>query len=295
MALPAPLGVSASGLPPQGDEANAVLSGTIGAVGPTAPFAFRGPMNLALWASINTALTTTGGSLTATVVSGTGLGIGVSVNSKNVPKGTVYGAFSGTSGTLAVPPITLTGRASTAIAQITNLASTDGLVGATVTGPGIPASTTVLAVVVAAIPPSLNYNGQLGTVSISNTPTISSPPANSASSMPQFFVFARTANAILVSGADANATFTGAGILYVGTVQLERSFDGGATWIVCNIGGSGTLAQWSAGTPVSLSFGEPEKLVLYRLNTIAYTSGTINYRISQTGGAAESLAIGQLI
>ena len=54
---------------------------------------------------------------------------------------------------------------------------------------------------------------------------------------------------------------------------------------------SGSLPN---GTPVSLTFGEPERNVLYRTNCLAYTSGTINYRISQTGGANESLAIGPL-
>ena len=102
------------------------------------------------------------------------------------------------------------------------------------------------------------------------------------------------ANAVTVTGTDANASFTGAAIDYVGTVQVERTFDGGFTWVVCNIGGAGQLAQFAAGTPVSVTFGEPEKDVLYRLNCIAYSSGTINYRISQTGGAAESLAIGPL-
>jgi hypothetical protein len=78
-------------------------------------------------------------------------------------------------------------------------------------------------------------------------------------------------------------------------VQLERSFDGGATFIAGNIG-AGALAQFTgaAVTPVDLTFGEPEKNVLYRLNCLAWTSGTINFRISQTGGAAESLAIGPL-
>ena len=77
-------------------------------------------------------------------------------------------------------------------------------------------------------------------------------------------------------------------------VQLERSFDGGLTWIVCNLGSAGTLAQWNGGGPIGLTFGEPERQVAYRFNCIAYTSGTINYRISQTGGADESLAIGPL-
>ena len=90
------------------------------------------------------------------------------------------------------------------------------------------------------------------------------------------------------------ATFTGPAVNYSGTVQLERSFDGGKTWICCNLDRAGTLAQWATGTPVSQTFGEPEKNVLYRLNCITYSAGVINYRISQTGGAAESLAIGPL-
>ena len=96
----------------------------------------------------------------------------------------------------------------------------------------------------------------------------------------------------LVTGTDNAAVVTGAGILFVGGVQLERSFDGGSTWIVCNVGGTGVLAQYATGTPVSFTFGEPEKQVLYRLNCYAYTSGAINYRISETGGAAESLQVG---
>lgn len=209
MGIPAPAGVGASGAPPAGDQANAVLSGAFAAIGVSQPFAFRGPMNLAIWASLVDALTTTKGSLNASVASGTGIAVGQAVNSVNVPPGTTWATFASPNGTLALPA---------------------------------------------------GYS---------------------------------TAN--IVSGTDAAAIVTGAGILYVGTVQIERSFDGGRTWIVCNVGGSGQLAQYNAGTPVSLTFGEPEKQVLYRLNCVAYTSGVINYRISQTGGAAESLAIGQLV
>jgi hypothetical protein len=36
---------------------------------------------------------------------------------------------------------------------------------------------------------------------------------------------------------------------------------------------------------------EPEKGVLYRLNCIAFTSGTINYRISTTGQAGTTLNV----
>jgi hypothetical protein len=158
-------------------------------------------------------------------------------------------------------------------------------------GPGIPAATTVLAIATAAVAPTSTSPGIPGAVQLSKTPTTA--PANN---YPQpMFTFARTGNAITTSGDDAAALFTGAGITFNATVQLERSFDGGATFIPGNIG-AGALAQFTgaAVTPVDLTFGEPEKNVLYRLNCLAWTSGTINYRISQTGGAAESLAIGPL-
>lgn len=281
MGIPAPNGVGASGLPPAGDQANAVLSGSFSAVGVSQPFAFRGPMNLALWASINTALTTTIGSLNASVASGTGIAIATAINSINVPPGTTWATFSGTSGTLFIPPITLYGMINNQAAQISNLDSTAGLTGATVTGPGIPSGTTVLNVVTPAL------GATLGVVQISNVPTI-------YPNTMQPFVFGRNGNAVTVTGADAAATFTDAALKWDATVQVERSFNGGSTWIVCNVGSSGTLAQYLDLSSVSLTFGEPERNVLYRLNCIEYTSGTINYRISQTGGAAESLAIGPL-
>ena len=70
--------------PNAGDKANAVLSGTITAVGPTAPFAFRGPMNLVIWASLVTTLTTTAASLNYSVASAVGLAA--------VELGTLHGA-----------------------------------------------------------------------------------------------------------------------------------------------------------------------------------------------------------
>ena len=150
------------------------------------------------------------------------------------------------------------------------------LVGSTVSGPGIVVGTTVL---------STPADGSV---------VLSAAPTSAASlNAPVPFRFA-LAGAAVVAGVDTAAVFTGAGVAYSGTVQLERSFDGGGTWLVCNIGGAGALAQYNSGTPVSLTFGEPEQDVLYRLNCVAYTSGTINYRISQTGGAAESLAVGPL-
>ena len=299
MGIPAPQGVGASGLPPAGDQANAVLSGQITAIGPQRPFAFRGPMNLAIYASINTTLTTTALSTAATVTSATGLAAGMAINSVNVPKGTTGSVLSGTNVTLAIPPITLPGSLTAGAGNsgvIMGIPDTTGLLNATVTGPGIPSGTTVTLIAQASVAPNTSdatgggagAPGIPGIIIISNLPTATTPTPQ-----PQFFTYARTGNAITVTGADANATFTGAGVTFNATVQLERSFDGGATWIVCNEGMSGVLAQWNTG-PVSLTFGEPEKNVLYRLNCVAYTSGTINYRISQTGGAAESLAIGPL-
>jgi hypothetical protein len=186
-----------------------VLQGTFGVAGITQPFAFRGPMNLAIWTSVATALTTTAGSIAASVASAAGLANGSAIKSVNVPPGTIVSGLSGTNLNLLLPP-------------------------------GF-----------------------------------------------------KTA-AITVTGADAAASFTDAALKWDATVQVERSFDGGYTWLVCNAGGTGTLAQYIDLSSVSLTFGEPERNVLYRLNCIEWTAGLINYRISQTGGAAESLAIGPL-
>ena len=66
---------------------------------------------------------------------------------------------------------------------------------------------------------------------------------------------------------------------FSGTVQVERSFDRGASWLACSRDGAGTPASYSA--PVSLVMEEPEAGVLYRLNCTALSSGTVNYRLSQ--------------
>lgn len=65
---------------------------------------------------------------------------------------------------------------------------------------------------------------------------------------------------------------------FVGTVQLERSFDG-TNWFVASRDSAGTAAAWTA--PMSVVVEEPEAGVIYRLNCTAYTSGTITYRMSQ--------------
>lgn len=299
MGIPAPIGVAAAGLPNLGDQANAVLMGIITAVGPTAPFAFRGPMNLAIWCSVTTTLTPTPGSLTAAIASSTGIAAGSSINSTAVPRGAIVASVgAGPSVVMLLPPLTYpvtdfsTSSANVTLPPGSNVAA---LVGAAVSVPSnaegvtIPAGTTVLAVVQADVAPSGQNPGNPGIITLSAAPTVVPNVTK-----PQPLQFAPTSNAITASAADPNASFTDAALKWDATVQLERSFDGGLTWNCCNIGGNGQLAQYLDLSSVQLTFGEPEKNVLYRLNCIEWTSGVIGYRISQTGGAAESLAIGPL-
>jgi hypothetical protein len=77
-----------------------------------------------------------------------------------------------------------------------------------------------------------------------------------------------------VADGDFNLSLSGT---FVATVQVERSFDAGTTWLpVTYVDGS--ALNWTA--PVSTTLNEPESGVLYRLNCTAYTSGTVTYRIS---------------
>lgn len=287
MGVPAPIGVAASGRSPYYpfDQANYVVQGLLTAVGPGKPFPAWGPFDVEIWGDLVRTLTTTNGTLAASVNSGTTVAAGQAINSVNVPDGTTWATFSGSSGTLALPIYTYMGRTIAGQARIYDLARTTGLVGATVTGYGIPAGTTVLSIITAAVAPSGNSPGVLGVAELSAAVT-----AGPVNIIPLPFEFQLTANAI-VTGVDAAADITGAAAMYSGTVQIERSFDGGATWLVCNIGGAGTLASYNAGTPVSLAFGEPERQVLYRVNCVAFSSGRINYRISTTGQAAKSLSV----
>lgn len=64
---------------------------------------------------------------------------------------------------------------------------------------------------------------------------------------------------------------------FVGSVQLERSFDN-TNWLPITANGT-QLYKWTA--PASENAQETEEGVLYRLNCTAYTSGTISYRLSQ--------------
>lgn len=74
-------------------------------------------------------------------------------------------------------------------------------------------------------------------------------------------------------GRDFNVSLWGT---FVGSVQLERTFDNGANWLPITADGT-QLYVWTA--PASESASDPEQQPVYRLNCTAYTSGTVNYRI----------------
>lgn len=63
------------------------------------------------------------------------------------------------------------------------------------------------------------------------------------------------------------------------TMQLQKSFDGGATFVPATTDASGTSASYTSNVAVVVY--EPEPGVLYRWQpTIALTSGTVAWRIS---------------
>lgn len=263
------------------EQATQVISGQLSAVGTSLTIPVYGMMSLLLWGSVTTSLEVTNGSSSATVGSGSDLAIGQTVYSPDgyVPSGTILAAGSGTSWTLGFPTIQLTGELN-GTTTVSGLSRTAGLVGAAVTAPfnpgAIPSGTTVSSIT---SPPAAGNNG---VIVLSNAATIGGP--SGPKTQPILLYFTLTDNSV-VSGTDTNAIFENASPSL--TVQLERSFDGGNTWIICNIGGVGTLSQFDT-FPISASFLEPERGVYYRLNVTTYSSGTLNYRISVTGSVPSS-------
>jgi hypothetical protein len=302
MGVPAQQGVATFGNLPTGDRANTGAVGSFSGVGPGLPVSVMGPANALAYASQVTTLTTSAGSIAATLASATGLANGANIYSPAglVPPGSTISGLAGTNFNVALPTLTLPGTL-LPNGQIIGLPSVQWLSGATVFGPGIPsAGLTVISTAAAnpqaGFPLSAPAGAQIfpqngGSVQLSAGVT----PVASRDGAPQSFQF-KLAAAGIPAGADTAAIFTGAGVTFNATVQLERSFDGGNTWIVCNIGGTGALAQYTGATvgPVSLTFAEPEQGVSYRWNCIGWTSGTINHRISTTGAAATVLPLNQL-
>lgn len=81
----------------------------------------------------------------------------------------------------------------------------------------------------------------------------------------------------ILLGGDYNVSLWGT---FSATVKLQRSFDGGTTWLDVSKDADGNAASYTSA--VSLIANEPEDGgALIRLNCSAFTSGTVNYRISQ--------------
>lgn len=69
---------------------------------------------------------------------------------------------------------------------------------------------------------------------------------------------------------------------FVGTVVLQRSFDGGTTWSTVNNMFSGAAMSFvDAAAAGSFRQYERERSVMYRWNVTAYTSGSLAARLSQ--------------
>jgi hypothetical protein len=64
---------------------------------------------------------------------------------------------------------------------------------------------------------------------------------------------------------------------FVGSIQLERSFDAGVNWLPITV--AAAVRLWTA--PMSEQAQENKVAITYRMNCTAYTSGTANYRFDQ--------------
>jgi hypothetical protein len=88
--------------------------------------------------------------------------------------------------------------------------------------------------------------------------------------------FAAVANGAAVSAqGEFNVSLWGT---FAATVRPERSFDGGTTWLPLTYL-DGAPITWAA--PMTSPMPECEGGVLWRLACSAYTSGTVNWRVSQ--------------
>lgn len=102
-------------------------------------------------------------------------------------------------------------------------------------------------------------------------PTVQSDALTSATSGGTF----SPTNSIQIPAEPFNVSVYGT---FVGTVVLEKTFDNGTNYIPVLRPNSGTAISYTApGTEVLC---EPEAGVKYRLRCTAYTSGTINTRLS---------------
>lgn len=63
------------------------------------------------------------------------------------------------------------------------------------------------------------------------------------------------------------------------TVEIQRSLDNSVSWHTLSKDADGAPASYTA--PFAVRIGECETPALYAVNCSAFTSGTINFRISQ--------------
>lgn len=303
MGYPSPLGLAGFGTPPYGDGATAVLSGSFTETGVSSPFAFYGSANFTLYCQVENTISTTQGSSTATVTGSTAslIEAGTSIYTALFQSGSVFSAYSAGSGTIAFQPLGVYGDVTPLSDIITGYFPTDGnipgtdITGSVITGYGIPDSTTISEIIV--------HSDKTFIASSRNPNKVVIRLSQAATELPNLpNITPRTALTIYPSTnmlpTDSNsAFFTGSSLPYTGSVQLEKSYDGGYTWIVANIGppGSGALAIYQNASSVSFSLFEPEKQVLYRWNctslTLAGSNDTVQYRISQTGSLNTSMPI----
>lgn len=299
MGFPNTLGLNGFGTPADGDKATSVVSGSFVARGVSAPFSFYGDANFTLYCEIVDTLTTTHGSFTATVAGATAALItdGTAIRTSLFQNGTVFSVFSAGSGTLSFQPIYIYGNVTPLSDVVIGNFPTDGffsntdLTGAAISGYGIQAGTTIAEILV--------HSNQLFGIPAQNPNVASirlSLPATAAYDPPKQTPLTIIPTSNMVPSSAVSSFFTGSSIAYVGSVQLEKSFDGGATWIVANIGppGSGAMAIYQNASCVSFSLFEPERQVQYRWNCTALTlTGTesIQYRISETGALNQTISL----
>lgn len=72
---------------------------------------------------------------------------------------------------------------------------------------------------------------------------------------------------------------------FTGTVKLQKTFDGGTTYIDAMLN-TGTVASFTA--PGAIALNEPERGVAYIANATTLSAGTANARFSASGLMAQS-------
>lgn len=91
---------------------------------------------------------------------------------------------------------------------------------------------------------------------------------------------------LTATGRTAGVTFIGTASLSiqggVGTVQVQRSFDDGASWETIDKDSNGSKAQYALNsTGISVLIENEDPSAIYAVNVSAYTSGNIAVRLSR--------------